>query len=157
MDIFEKCERRSRVDEAKEMGIYPYFHALESRQDTVVQMEGKRRIMLGSNNYLGLTTDPQVIEAGIHALERYGTGCSGSRFLNGTLEMHLELEAELGEFLQQEAVMTFSTGFQSNLGIISALVGLHDYVICDRENHASIYDGCKLSYGKSRYRRAAAA
>ena len=77
MDIFEKCEKRSRVDEAKELGIYPYFHALESRQDTVVQMEGKRRIMLGSNNYLGLTTDPQVIEAGIHALERYGTGCSG--------------------------------------------------------------------------------
>ena len=153
MDIFEKCEKRSRVDEAKELGIYPYFHALESRQDTVVQMEGKRRIMLGSNNYLGLTTDPQVIEAGIHALERYGTGCSGSRFLNGTLEMHLELEAELGEFLHQEAVMTFSTGFQSNLGIISALVGLHDYVICDRENHASIYDGCKLSYGKMlRYR-----
>ena len=153
MDIFEKCEKRSRVDEAKELGIYPYFHALESRQDTVVQMEGKRRIMLGSNNYLSLTTDPQVIEAGIHALERYGTGCSGSRFLNGTLEMHLELEAELGEFLHQEAVMTFSTGFQSNLGIISALVGLHDYVICDRENHASIYDGCKLSYGKMlRYR-----
>ena len=153
MDIFEKCEKRSRVDEAKELGIYPYFHALESRQDTVVQMEGKRRIMLGSNNYLGLTTDPQVIEAGIHALERYGTGCSGSRFLNGTLEMHLELEAERGEFLHQEAVMTFSTGYQSNLGIISALVGLHDYVICDRENHASIYDGCKLSYGKMlRYR-----
>lgn len=148
MDIFEKCQMRSRADEARELGIYPYFHALESRQDTVVQMEGKRRIMLGSNNYLGLTTDPQVIEAGIHALEQYGTGCSGSRFLNGTLQMHLELEAELAAFLRQEQVMTFSTGFQSNLGILSALVGIHDYVICDRENHASIYDGCRLSYGK---------
>lgn len=94
------------------------------------------------------TPDPQVIEAGIHALEQYGTGCSGSRFLNGTLQMHLELEAELAAFLRQEQVMTFSTGFQSNLGILSALVGIHDYVICDRENHASIYDGCRLSYGK---------
>lgn len=111
-------------------------------------MEGKRRIMLGSNNYLGLTTCPEVIEAGIKAFEQYGTGCSGSRFLNGTLEMHLELEAELAKFLHKEAVVTFSTGFQSNLGIISAIVGRGDYVICDKENHASIYDGCKLSYGK---------
>lgn len=153
MDLFEKCRCRSRVDDIREMGIYPYFHALESRQDVVVQMEGKRRIMLGSNNYLGLTVDPAVVEAGIHALERYGTGCSGSRFLNGTLQMHLELEAELAEFLHMEQVVTFSTGFQSNLGILSALLGLHDYVICDRENHASIYDGCRLSYGKMlRYR-----
>ena len=104
MDIFEKCQMRSRADEARELGIYPYFHALESRQDTVVQMEGKRRIMLGSNNYLGLTTDPQVIEAGIHALEQYGTGCSGSRFLNGTLQMHLELEAELAGSSPRRAV-----------------------------------------------------
>lgn len=153
MDLFAKCERRSYADEARERGIYPYFHALESRQDVVVQMEGKRRIMLGSNNYLGLTTDPAVVQAGIHALERYGTGCSGSRFLNGTLEMHLELEQELASFLHKDQVITFSTGFQSNLGIISALVGVHDYMICDRENHASIYDGCKLSYGKMlRYR-----
>lgn len=153
MDIFAKCYRRSSADEARELGIYPYFHALESRQDVVVQMEGKRRIMLGSNNYLGLTTNPAVISAGIRALERYGTGCSGSRFLNGTLEIHLELEQELAAFLHKEQAITFSTGFQSNLGIISALVGAHDYVICDRENHASIYDGCKLSYGKMlRYR-----
>lgn len=148
MDIFQKCRERSRVDEAKEMGIYPYFRALESRQDTEVIMEGKRRIMLGSNNYLGLTTNPEIIEAGVKALEQYGTGCSGSRFLNGTLRMHLELEAELCDFLGKESVVTFSTGFQSNLGIISAVVGRNDYVICDRENHASIYDGCKLSYGK---------
>ena len=111
-------------------------------------MEGKRRIMLGSNNYLGLTTEPEVIEAGIKALEVYGTGCSGSRFLNGTLNMHIELESELADFLGKEAVTTFSTGFQSNLGIISAIVGRHDVVICDRENHASIYDGCRLSFGK---------
>ena len=155
MDIFEKCRKYTVVNDLKRQGIYPYFHALESRQDAEVIMEGKRRIMLGSNNYLGLTTNPEIIEAGIHAFEQYGSGCSGSRFLNGTLEMHLELEAELAKFLRKEAVMTFSTGFQSNLGIISALVGMHDYVICDRENHASIYDGCKLSYGKMlRYRHA---
>ena len=148
MDIFEKCEQRSRVDEARERDVYPYFHALESRQDIEVIMEGKRKIMLGSNNYLGLTINPNVIEAGVKAIEKYGTGCSGSRFLNGTLNMHIELETELAEFLHKEEVVTFSTGFQSNLGIISAIVGRTDYVICDKENHASIYDGCKLSYGK---------
>ena len=155
MDIFEKCFERSVADEARENGLYPYFRALESRQDKEVIMEGKRRIMLGSNNYLGLTTNPEIIEAGIHALEQYGTGCSGSRFLNGTLTMHLELEKELAEFLHKDDIVTFSTGFQSNLGIISAIVGRNDYVICDRENHASIYDGCKLSFGKMlRYKHA---
>ena len=147
-DLFEKCGKPSLAKELKEKGVYPYFHALESRQDVEVIMEGKRRIMLGSNNYLGLTTDPEIIEAGIKAFERYGSGCSGSRFLNGTLEMHLELEAELAKFLRKDGVVTFSTGFQSNLGIISAIVGMHDYIICDKENHASIYDGAKLSYGK---------
>ncbi len=136
------------ADEVREKGIYPYFHALESRQDTEVIMEGKRRIMLGSNNYLGLTTEPSVIAAGIEAYEKYGSGCSGSRFLNGTLQMHLELEDELSRFLGKDGVVTFSTGFQSNLGIISAIVGRTDYVIMDRENHASLYDGCRLSYGK---------
>ena len=148
MDIFAKCDKPTVAKELKERGVYPYGHALESRQDVEVIMEGKRRIMLGSNNYLGLTTNPEIIEAGIKAFEKYGSGCSGSRFLNGTLEMHLELEAELARFLRKEMVITFSTGFQSNLGIISAIVGPHDYVICDRENHASIYDACKLSYGK---------
>jgi 8-amino-7-oxononanoate synthase len=148
MDLFEKCYKYTAADEARAAGIYPYFHALESRQDTEVIMEGKRRIMLGSNNYLGLTTNPEVIEAGVHAYETLGSGCSGSRFLNGTLKLHLELEAELAKFLGKEAVVTFSTGFQTNLGIISALVGMHDYVIMDRENHASLYDGCRLSYGK---------
>ncbi len=154
MDIFAKCEMKQARD-LIDQGIYPYFHALESRQDVEVIMEGKRRIMLGSNNYLGLTTHPEIVEAGIKAFEQYGSGCSGSRFLNGTLEMHLELEAELAKFLRKEMVITFSTGFQSNLGIISTIVGPHDYVICDRENHASIYDGCKLGYGKMlRYRHA---
>ena len=148
VDIFDKCYNYTTADEAKKQGIYPYFHALESRQDVEVIMEGKRRIMLGSNNYLGLTTHPEIIEAGIQAFEKYGSGCSGSRFLNGTLEMHLELEAELAEFVGKEAAVTFSTGFQSNLGIISAVVGRGDTVICDRENHASIYDGCRLSFGK---------
>ena len=148
MDLFAKCYETSMADEIKEKGIYPYFHALESRQDTEVVMEGKRRIMLGSNNYLGLTTHPDVIKAGLEALERYGSGCSGSRFLNGTLQLHLELEKELASFLRKEAVVTFSTGFQSNLGIISAIVGRGDYVIMDRENHASLYDGCRLSFGK---------
>ena len=153
MDIFNKCYQYTVANDLRKQGIYPYFHALETRQDTEVIMEGKRRIMLGSNNYLGLTSCPEVVEAGIRALEQFGTGCSGSRFLNGTLTLHLELESELARFLRKEAVMTFSTGFQSNLGIISALVGRSDYMILDRENHASIYDGTRLSFGKMlRYR-----
>ena len=148
MDIFAKCSNYTYANELRARGLYPYFHALETRQGPEVVMEGKRRIMLGSNNYLGLTTCPEVLEAGLKALEQYGTGCSGSRFLNGTLKLHLELEAELADFLHKEACCTFSTGFQSNLGIISALVGHGDYVLCDRENHASIYDGCRLSYGR---------
>ena len=148
IDIFEKCMKPGLADQIMEQGIYPYFHALESKQDTEVIMEGKRRIMLGSNNYLGLTTHPEVIEAGMEAYRTLGSGCSGSRFLNGTLRLHLELEAELAKFLRKEAVITLSTGFQTNLGIISAVVGLNDYVIMDKENHASLYDACRLSYGK---------
>ena len=148
MDLFAKCYAPSMADQYREKGIYPYFRALETRQGPEVVMEGKRRIMLGSNNYLGLTSCPEVVEAGIKALEEFGTGCSGSRFLNGTLTLHLELESELARFLRKEAVMTFSTGFQSNLGSISALVGRSDYMILDRENHASIYDGTRLGFGK---------
>lgn len=148
MDLFKKCFNFTKVDDLKEKGIYPYFHKLNSSQDTVVIMEGKRTVMLGSNNYLGLTTEESVKNAGIEAIEKYGTGCSGSRFLNGTLDTHVLLEKELAEFLQKDEVVTFSTGFQSNLGIISALCGMNDYILCDKENHASIYDGCKLSYGK---------
>lgn len=148
MDLFDKC-KNDVVERAKADNIYPYFHKLESRQAPEVLMEGKRRIMLGSNNYLGLTSHPRVIDAGIRAIEKYGSGCSGSRFLNGTLDLHIQLESELAEFLGKEAVTTFSTGFQSNLGIISAIAGRGDYIFCDKENHASIYDGCKLSYAKT--------
>ena len=153
MDIFEKMRRPSLADDLKSKGLFPYFHPLQSRQDAEVIMEGQRRIMLGSNNYLGLTTHPAVIEAAHKALDEFGTGCSGSRYLNGTLQLHLTLEQELAAFLHKEDALTFSTGFQSNLGIISAVVGLGDYVICDKENHASIIDGCRLSFGKLlRYR-----
>lgn len=148
MDIFEKMHRPSLADALKEKGLFPYFHPLQSKQDAEVIMEGKRRIMLGSNNYLGLTTHPLVVESAHKALDELGTGCSGSRYLNGTLELHLTLEQELAHFLRKEDALTFSTGFQTNLGIISAVVGLGDYVICDKENHASIIDGCRLSFGK---------
>ena len=134
IDLFEKCEKRMLADDIRERGLCPYFHALESRQDVEVMMEGKRRIMLGSNNYLGLTTCPEVIEAGVRALS--GLATAGPRFLNGTLKLHLQLEEELADFLHKDAAVTFSTGFQSNLGIISAIVGMHDYVIMDRENHS---------------------
>lgn len=147
MDIFKKVEGEHLYKQAKAMGVYPYFHALSSGQDTIVQMEGRETIMIGSNNYLGLTSDPRVIKAGVEALKKYGSGCSGSRFLNGTLDIHKELEERLAKFLHKEAVMTFSTGFQSNLGIISAIAGRNDVILCDRENHASIYDGCRLSFG----------
>ena len=148
MDIFTKCYEYKLVEELRAMDLFPYFRELQSRQDTEVIMEGERRIMLGSNNYLGLTTEPEMIEAAHWALDNYGTGCSGSRLLNGTLVLHQQFETDMARFLGKEDVVTFSTGFQSNLGIISAIVGRGDYVICDRENHASIYDGCKLSYGK---------
>lgn len=146
MDLFQKCADYTIVKDVIEAGLYPYFHALESGQDIVVTMEGHRTIMIGSNNYLGLTSDPRVIEAAIKATEQYGTGCSGSRFLNGTLDLHLELEKQLAEFLHKEAVMTLSTGFQTNLGIISAIAGRNDVIVCDKENHASIYDACRLSF-----------
>lgn len=148
MDIFNKTRVHQMYDSVKEKGIYPYFHELASGQDTIVQMEGRQTIMIGSNNYLGLTSHSEVINAGIDALKKYGSGCSGSRFLNGTLDKHVELEKELAKFLHKEACMTFSTGFQSNLGIISAIAGRNDYILCDKENHASIYDACRLSYAK---------
>lgn len=148
MDLFDKCKDFKTVDILIEKGIYPYFHALETKQGPEVVMEGINEIMLGSNNYLGLTSHPEVIEAGVEALMEYGSGCSGSRFLNGTTKLHLALEKELAEFLHKEDCVTYSTGFQTNLGVISAIVGRNDYIIGDKENHASIYDGCKLSYTK---------
>ena len=156
MDLFQKCisdPNAERLHMARELNVYPYFHVLESRQAPVVQMEGHRVIMLGSNNYLGFTEDPEVIATGHAALDKYGTGVSGSRFLNGTLDLHLQLEKELAAFTGYEDCMTCSTGFQTNLAIISAICGKDDYILNDRENHASIYDACRLSFAKvMRYR-----
>ncbi|MCR4435506.1 MAG: aminotransferase class I/II-fold pyridoxal phosphate-dependent enzyme [Clostridiales bacterium] len=148
MDIFSKCFNYTAAKEAMKAGIYPYFHVLESGQDAEVIINGKRTIMIGSNNYLGLTSDPRVIKAAHEALDKYGTGCSGSRFLNGTLDLHIELEKRLAAFVGKEAALTFSTGFQTNLGILSAIAGRNDYIICDSGNHASIIDGCRLSFAK---------
>jgi 8-amino-7-oxononanoate synthase len=148
MSLFDKCEKFDVPQKVMEEGLYPYFHAIESRQDTEVIINGRRTIMIGSNNYLGLTSDPRTIQAAHDALEKYGTGCSGSRFLNGTLDLHITLEKELAEFFGKEAAVTLSTGFQTNLGAIASLVGMHDFIISDRENHASIVDACRLSYAK---------
>lgn len=148
MDIFKKCFDYKTADEAKAAGIYPYFHELTSKQDTEVEMEGIHQIMIGSNNYLGLTSHPEVIEAAKEATLKFGTGVSGSRFLNGTLSMHVELEKQLAAFVGMEEATIFSSGFQSNLGIISAIAGRNDIIFSDKENHASIYDGMKLSYAE---------
>ncbi|MFO7697100.1 MAG: pyridoxal phosphate-dependent aminotransferase family protein [Anaerolineae bacterium] len=153
MDLFEKCTAFTRADDARRAGFYPYFIPLQDTEGTEVVVDGKRMIMIGSNNYLGLTTDPRVREAAIDAIKRYGTSCTGSRFLNGNLAMHNELEQELADFCGKEAGLVFSTGMSVNLGTISALVGRGEYVITDRDDHASIVDGCKLSYGEmKRYR-----
>lgn len=149
MDLFKKCYDYTRVKEAKAMGIYPYFHALSSAPDNVVTMEGGRKIMLGSNNYLGLTNDSRVKEAAIEAVKKYGSGCSGSRFLNGTLDIHLALEEALASFLNKEDCIIFSTGFQSNLAIISAVTDRNDVILSDAMNHASIVDGTRLSFAKT--------
>jgi 8-amino-7-oxononanoate synthase len=148
MDLFEKCDNFTEARVVMKAGLYPWFHVLESGQDTEVIINGKRTIMIGSNNYLGLTSDPRVIKAAREALEKFGSGCSGSRFLNGTISLHIELENKLASFLGKESVLTFSTGFQTNLGIISAITGRNDYIICDNSNHASIIDGCRLSFAK---------
>ncbi|HHX79286.1 MAG TPA: pyridoxal phosphate-dependent aminotransferase family protein [Acholeplasmataceae bacterium] len=149
MDLFKKCNQFVEyIDSVKEQGMYPYFHSLTSGQDTEVVMSGIKTVMIGSNNYLGLTNHPEVINAGVEALKKYGSGCSGSRFLNGTLDLHIELEQKLSKFLKKESVLTFSTGFQTNLGIISAITDRHDVIVGDRENHASIVDGCRLSFAK---------
>lgn len=148
MDLFDKVVKYTIADESKAAGIYPYFHQLQTKQDVIVDMEGKQVMMFGSNNYLGLTSDERVIKASLKALEKYGTGVSGSRFLNGTLDIHLKLERDLADFLDKEDCTLFSTGFQTNLGIISAIVGRNDLIFSDKENHASIYDAIRLSYGK---------
>ena len=148
-DLFKKAFDFKDVDKAIELGYYPYFHALESKQDIVVKMEGHRKVMIGSNNYLGLTGDKRVIKATVKAVKKYGSGVSGSRFLNGTLTLHLDLENELASFMEKEAALTFPSGFQSTLAIISAIAGRDDIIFSDKENHACIYDGIRLSYASS--------
>ena len=138
MDLFKKCNDFTRADEIKKAGLYPYFHAIEANEGPVVQIEGKKMIMAGSNNYLGLTGHPKVKEAAIKATEKYGTGCSGSRYLTGTLDLHIELEQRLAKFFNREAVLLFSTGYQTAQGIIPTLVQRGDYIISDRDNHACI-------------------
>jgi 8-amino-7-oxononanoate synthase len=148
MDLFEKCYTYTAAREVMASGYYPYFIPLSDTEGTEVTIDGRRLIMIGSNNYLGLTTHPKVRQAAVEALKEYGTSCTGSRFLNGTLRLHKELEEALADFVGKEAALVFSTGYQVNLGTISSLVGRSDQVITDKEDHASIVDGCLLSRGK---------
>jgi 8-amino-7-oxononanoate synthase len=148
MDIFDKAYDFTVAKEFKKTGLYPYFLAMEGNEGTEAICQGKRIIMCGSNNYLGLTTHPEVRAAAVQAIEQYGTSCTGSRFLNGTLEMHLELERELAEYVGKEAAVVFSTGMQVNLGTVSALVGRGESVILDKDDHASIVDGARLGWGE---------
>lgn len=147
MDLFERCYAFTRADEVKALGLYPYFHPIQENEGPVVTIGGRKVIMAGSNNYLGLTTHPKVKEAAMAAIRKYGTGCSGSRYLTGTLDLHVELEQRLARFLGYEAVLLFSTGFQTALGTIAGLVQKGDYVISDRENHASIVAGALMAKG----------
>ena len=146
--LLDKARNFKTAAQLREMGLYPYFRTISSAQDTEVVIEGKKVLMLGSNSYLGLTNHPKIKAAAQVAVEKYGTGCAGSRFLNGTLDIHLELEEALAKLVNKEAVLLYSTGFQVNLGVISALVGKGEYVFGDKSNHASIVEGCLLSQGK---------
>jgi 8-amino-7-oxononanoate synthase len=146
--VLDKVRNFKTASQLRELGVYPYFRTISSAQDTEVIIEGQKVLMLGSNSYLGLTNHPKIKEAAKAAVEKYGTGCAGSRFLNGSLDIHLELEAALGKLVHKEAVLLYSTGFQVNLGVISALVGKGEYVLGDKSNHASIVEGCLLSQGK---------
>jgi 8-amino-7-oxononanoate synthase len=148
VSLFDKCRKtQERADEIDVAGLNPYFHAIEETDHaTEVTMEGRRVLMFGSNNYLGLTHHPKVQEAALAAIRDFGTGCSGSRFLNGTLQLHHRLEDRLAAFFGKEAALVFSTGFQTNLGALSTIAGKDDTIFCDRENHASIFDGCRLSF-----------
>lgn len=147
MSLFEKCYRYTTAREVQATGYYPYFRAIEQSFDTEVVVEGHRKVMVGSNNYLGLTHHPKVIAASEKATRQFGSGCTGSRFLNGTLDLHERLESELATFLNKEAALVFSTGFQTNLGVIATLVGRNDHIFSDKLNHASIIDASRLAYG----------
>jgi 8-amino-7-oxononanoate synthase len=147
VDLFQKCLDFTRADDVKAAGLYPYFRPVEENEGPVVQIEGRKIIMAGSNNYLGLTAHPEVKAAAIDAIEKYGTGCSGSRYLTGTISLHVELEKRLAAYLGTEDVLLFSTGYQTALGVISALVQKGEYVVSDKENHACIINGCLLAKG----------
>jgi 8-amino-7-oxononanoate synthase len=147
LDLFKKCYEFTRADEVKALGLYPYFRAIEENEGPVVQIEGRKVIMAGSNNYLGLTAHPKVKEAAIKAVEKYGTGCSGSRYLTGTLDLHIELEQRLAKFFNTEEVLLFSTGYQTGQGIIPTLVQRGDYVVSDKDNHACLVAGNLMAKG----------
>ncbi|MDD2596412.1 MAG: pyridoxal phosphate-dependent aminotransferase family protein [Candidatus Cloacimonetes bacterium] len=147
MSILDKCFNFTDARKAMAMGFYPYFREITSEQDTEVICNGKKMLMMGSNSYLGLTTHPKVKEAGIKAMQKYGSGCAGSRFLNGTLDIHLELERELARLVGKEAALAYPTGYQANVGCIAAIVAKNEYIVTDKFDHASIIDGCKLSDG----------
>lgn len=142
----DKLSKYDLPQQVMAKGVYPYFRSIDSAQDTVVNMSGKKVIMFGSNSYMGLTNDPRIKEAAIAATHKYGTGCAGSRFLNGTLDLHVEFEKELADFVGKEDAISFSTGFQVNLGVLSSVCGREDYIICDERDHASIVDGRRLSF-----------
>ena len=147
VDLFQKCRAFTRADEIKAQGFYPYFRPIEENEGPVVTIEGRKIIMAGSNNYLGLTADPRVKEAAVQAIKKYGTGCSGSRYLTGTLDLHIELESRLAGFFGREACLLFSTGYQTAQGIIPTLVQKGDYVVSDRDNHACIVAGNLMAKG----------
>jgi 8-amino-7-oxononanoate synthase len=147
LELFTKCYEFTRADEVKALGLYPYFRPIEANEGPVVQIEGRKVIMAGSNNYLGLTSHPKVKEAAIKAVEKYGTGCSGSRYLTGTLDLHIELEEKLAKFFNKEAVLLFSTGYQTAQGIIPTLVQRGDFVVSDKDNHACIVAGNLMAKG----------
>ncbi|HTO72266.1 MAG TPA: pyridoxal phosphate-dependent aminotransferase family protein [Gemmatimonadales bacterium] len=149
ISLFDKCRQFTRAKDIQAAGLYPYFKPISESEDTVVVIEGQKRIMLGSNNYLGLTHHPKVLESASRALARYGSGCTGSRFLNGTLDLHGQLERALADFLGKEDCLVFSTGYSANLGFISGLIGRGDVVYLDKLDHASIVDGAKMSYGET--------
>ncbi|MBL7976038.1 MAG: pyridoxal phosphate-dependent aminotransferase family protein [Candidatus Kapabacteria bacterium] len=146
-DLFQRCREFTRADEVKAAGLYPYFRPIQENEGPVVMIEGRKIVMAGSNNYLGLTAHPHVRQAAINAIEKYGTGCSGSRYLTGTIDLHIELEERLAKYLGYESVLLFSTGYQTALGVISSLVTKGDYIISDKENHACIINGCMLAKG----------
>lgn len=148
-DVFTKAYEFTIADEIKEAGLYPYFKPLQATDGTVVQIEGKEVIMAGSNNYLGLTNDPRVIDAAQNVIRTYGTGCTGSRYLNGTLDLHLQLEEELADYMQKDACVLFSTGYQTNEGSIQTIAGRNDVIFSDKENHACIVVGTQLSLAKT--------